>query len=198
MKKRKFTGTIGRTAAETQFSFEPSESPSKGKPNVIYIVMDDLGFAQLGCYGSGIDTPNIDRLAQEGLRYNNFHTTAICSATRACLLTGANHHSVGINTTTEGCTGLANAQGGIDPQFATMAEILREYGYRTMAVGKWHLCGMDERTGDGPYHNWPLGKGFETYYGFLPAHMDQWNPTLTRDNTPVDPPKSANTSIYLA
>ena len=152
-KKSKFIGTIGRSVAETQFAFETKESPSKGKPNVIYIVLDDTGFAQLGCYGSTIHTPNIDRLAKEGLRYNNFHTTAICSATRASLLTGANHHSAGVNTTTEGRTGLPNAQGGIDPHFATLAEILKEYDYRTMAVGKWHLSGMDERTEAGPFHN---------------------------------------------
>ncbi|MGN0153668.1 MAG: arylsulfatase [Lachnospiraceae bacterium] len=197
-KKQKFVGTIGRSIAETQFAFETKESPAKGKPNVIYIVLDDTGFAQLGCYGSTIHTPNIDRLAYEGLRYNNFHTTAICSATRACLLTGANHHSVGINTTTEGRTGLQNAQGGIDPQFATLAEILREYDYRTMAVGKWHLNGMDERTAAGPYHNWPLGKGFDTYYGFLAADMDQWNPVLTRDNTMVEQPKAAKDGYHLS
>ena len=96
MATRKFTGRVGRTLETTQFQFENIESPSKGKPNVVYIVLDDTGFAQLGCYGSTINTPNIDRLAKEGLRYNNFHTTAICSATRASLLTGANHHSCGV------------------------------------------------------------------------------------------------------
>lgn len=195
---KKFTGQIGRNIAETKFEFETKESPSKGKPNVIYIVLDDMGFAQLECYGSTIHTPNINRLAENGLRYNNFHTTAICSATRASLLTGANHHSVGINTTTEGRTGLQNAQGGIDPQFATLAEILHEYDYRTMAVGKWHLSGMDERTAAGPYDNWPLRKGFDTYYGFLAADMDQWNPVLTRDNTMVEQPKAAKDGYHLS
>ena len=197
-KKSKFIGTIGRSVAETQFAFETKESPSKGKPNVIYIVLDDTGFAQLGCYGSTIHTPNIDRLAKEGLRYNNFHTTAICSATRASLLTGANHHSAGVNTTTEGRTGLPNAQGGIDPHFATLAEILKEYDYRTMAVGKWHLSGMDERTEAGPFHNWLLGKGFDTYYGFLAADMDQWNPVLTRDNSMVEQPRKAGEGYHLS
>ncbi|MBR1391895.1 MAG: arylsulfatase [Lachnospiraceae bacterium] len=196
--KKIFTGTVGRCISETNFSFDIKESPSKGKPNVVYIVLDDTGFAQLGCYGSTINTPNIDKIASRGLRYNNFHTTAICSATRASLLTGANHHSVGINTTTEGRTGLGNAQGGIDPQYATLAEILREYDYRTMAVGKWHLSAMDERTAAGPYHNWPLGKGFDTYYGFLAADMDQWNPVLTRDNTMVEQPKKASEGYHLS
>lgn len=198
MTKKKFTGTIGRTLPETKFAFDVTDSPSKGKPNVIYIVLDDLGFAQLGCYGSTIHTPNIDRLANEGLRYNNFHTTAVCSATRASLLTGANHHSVGINNVAEYETGLQNGQGGIDPQFATLAEILKEYDYRTMAVGKWHLCNSNVRSAAGPYHNWPLGKGFDTYYGFLAADMDQWNPTLTRDNSMVYQPKAASEGYHLS
>lgn len=194
--KKKFTGKIGRSLFDTKISFAPQESPSKGKPNVIYILMDDMGFAQLGCYGSNIDTPNIDRLAAEGLRYNNFHTTAVCSATRASLLTGTNHHSCGINTTTEARNGLDNNLGGINPSCATIAEILKEYDYRTFAVGKWHLCGYDERTASGPFHNWPLQKGFDNYYGFLAAHMDQWHPTLTRDNTMVYQTKDAKDGYH--
>lgn len=194
--KKKFTGKIGRSLFDTEISFATPESPSKGKPNVIYILMDDMGFAQLGCYGSNIDTPNIDRLAAEGLRYNNFHTTAVCSATRASLLTGTNHHSCGVNTTTEARNGLDNNLGGINPSCATIAEILKEYEYRTFAVGKWHLCGHDERTASGPFHNWPLQKGFDNYYGFLAAHMDQWHPTLTRDNTMVYQTKDAKEGYH--
>lgn len=196
--KKRFVGQIGRNIAETKFDFEIQESPSKGKPNVIYIVLDDLGFAQLGCFGSTINTPNIDRLAQEGLRYNNFHTTAICSATRGCLLTGANHHSIGISTVVENNSGVPNALGGINPQFATIAEILKEKDYRTIAIGKWHLAASSERTDSGPFHNWPLGKGFDSYYGFLDADMDQWNPVLTRDNTKVNQPKSAKDGYHLS
>jgi arylsulfatase len=198
MQKQKFKGTIGRTLTDTKWDFEISESPSKGKPNIIYILLDDLGFAQLGCYGSTINTPNIDRLANEGLRYNNFHTTAICSATRASLLTGANHHSVGVDNLVEFVTGCQNGQGGIDPQFGTMAEILKEYDYRTMAIGKWHLNTTFVRTQAGPFNNWPLGKGFDTYYGFLAADMDHWNPILTRDNTMVKPPKAAAEGYHLS
>lgn len=196
--KKIFTGSIGRTVAESDISFEIRESPSKGKPNVIYIVLDDVGFAQLGCYGSNINTPNIDRLAEKGLRYNNFHTTAICSATRACLLTGADHHSVGINTLPENYSGLPNSQGCIRPEYATLAEILQTYDYRTMAFGKWHLNSIDERTASGPYNNWPLGKGFDTYYGFLSADMDQWNPVLTRDNSMVFQPKAAKEGYHFS
>ncbi|MGN0153669.1 MAG: arylsulfatase [Lachnospiraceae bacterium] len=198
MDKKNFIGTIGRSYLDTESKFQIIDSPSKGKPNVIYIVLDDLGFAQLGCYGSTIHTPNIDRLAYEGLRYNNFHTTAICAATRASLLTGANHHSVGMNILPETATGFPNGKGKIDPQFATLAEILKEYDYRTMAVGKWHLCGKDTRTAAGPYEDWPLGKGFDTYYGFLEADMDQWNPTLTRDNTFVYQNKKAKDGYHFS
>lgn len=168
------------------------------KPNVLYIVLDDLGFSQLGCYGSTIHTPNLDRLAEEGLRYNNFHTTAICSATRASLLTGANHHSVGIGHVVETVTGFQNGLGGIDPHFGTLAEILKTYDYRTMAVGKWHLAKNDVRTAAGPFNNWPLGKGFDTYYGFLDADMDQWHPMLTRDNTRVEQPKQPKDGYHLS
>lgn len=194
--KKRFTGKIGRSLYDTKIAFQQSDSPSKGKPNVIYILMDDMGFAQLGCYGSNINTPNIDRLAAEGLRYNNFHTTAVCSATRASLLTGMNHHSCGVNTTTEARNGLDNNLGGINPKCATIAEILKEYDYRTFAVGKWHLCGRDERTDAGPFQNWPLQKGFDNYYGFLAAHMDQWHPILTLDNTMVEQPKDAKDGYH--
>ena len=125
--KKKFTGELGRTVAESKITFDVEDSPSKGKPNVIYIVLDDVGFAQLHCFGSSIHTPNIDRLAENGLRYNNFHTTAVCAATRASLLTGANHHSVGVANVPEFATGLENSIGEIHPQYATLAEILRTY-----------------------------------------------------------------------
>lgn len=196
--KRKFTGTVGRTLLDTRMQFEEVKSPSAGKPNVIYIVLDDMGFSHLGCYGSTINTPNIDRIASEGLRYNNFHTTAICTATRTSLLTGANHHSAGISGLTEFTTGLSNNQGGINPEFATLAEILHEYDYRNIAIGKWHLCTMAELTGEGPYTNWPLSKGFDNYYGFLACQMNQWNPTLTRDNTMVPQPKKAKDGYHVS
>lgn len=199
MLKQKFTGTIGRNIQDTEYHYEKIPAKHKnGSPNVVYIVMDDLGFAQLGCYGSHINTPNIDRLAQGGLRYNNFHTTAICSATRASLLTGANHHSVGICATVEMVTGCANGTGEIDKGYATLAEILREYDYDTFACGKWHLTNSDEVKQAGPYDNWPLGKGFERYYGFLQATVNQWNPPLVRDNSIVEQPKTVAEGYHLS
>ncbi|GHU34789.1 arylsulfatase [Clostridia bacterium] len=168
------------------------------KPNVLYIVLDDLGFSHLGCYGSNINTPNLNRLASEGVRYNNFHTTAICSATRASLLTGANHHSVGVSTIVETANGNPNSLGYINPAFATTAEILKGFGYGTYAIGKWHLANSEYLSPAGPYDNWPLAKGFDRYYGFLQALMDQFNPTLVRDNTHVAPPKSAADGYHLS
>lgn len=195
MSEKKFTGRIGRTVADTEYSFETKSNLPKNAPNILYIVLDDLGFSGLGCYGSNIDTPNINRLAQRGLRYNNFHTTAICSATRASLLTGANHHEVGVASIIEMKTGCPNAKGRIDPAYGTLAEILKEYDYSTYAAGKWHLSAQDSPSG--PYDDWPLGKGFDRYYGFLAAEIDHFHPQLTQDNSYVEQPKLAKEGYYL-
>ncbi len=197
MPKMKVTSShIGRTIFDTHVQRVPQESKLKDSPNVVYIVLDDLGFSQLGCYGSTINTPNIDKLANEGLRYNNFHTTAVCSATRASLLTGANHHACGIANVVEYATGCPNGQGGIDNSYGTIAEILKEYDYATFAVGKWHLS-ANQRPG-GPYEKWPLGKGFDRYYGFLPAEIDQYHPHLTQDNSEVPVPKTVAEGYHLS
>lgn len=133
---------------------------------------------------SNIHTPNLDRLANEGLRYNNFHTTAVCSATRASLLTGANHHEAGISGLVEMQTGCDNGYGGVRPEYATIAEILKEYDYATFCAGKWHLA--NAKTQAGPFDNWPLQKGFDRYYGFLHGENDQYHPHLVRDNSLLD------------
>lgn len=186
----KFNGSIGITADDSVSSHE-EERKIPDSPNILYIVLDDVGFAQLGCYGSTINTPNIDKLAAGGLRYNNFHTTAICSATRASLLTGANHHSVGIRTVVDTLDGsFPNQTGYLDPHYATTAEVLKEYGYTNLAVGKWHLTPFEEATDAGPYQNWPLGKGFDRFYGFMEGYTDQYTPDLVKDNERIKPPKS--------
>ena len=187
--ERKFTGTTGRTLKDTRFAFDIKQTLPADAPNVIYIVLDDLGFAHLGCYGSDIRTPNIDALASDGLRYNNFHTTAVCSATRASLLTGANHHAAGCSTVIEQMTGAPNAGGSIHPEYATAAEILHEYGYATFASGKWHLSAF--QTQAGPYDSWPLQKGFDRFYGFLQAENNQYHPQLVRDNYLLSPEEEA-------
>lgn len=169
-----------------------------GAPNVVVVVLDDTGFAQLGCYGSDIDTPSIDGLASTGVRLTNFHTTAVCSPTRACLLTGRNHHRVGVGMLPDLPMAFPGYTARIPPEAGTLAEILRAEGYATFAVGKWHLTPRDERSPSGPFGSWPLGKGFEHYYGFLGGDANHWAPELVRDNTYVDPPRTPDEGYHLS
>ena len=156
------------------------------RPNVVIVVLDDLGFAQLGCYGSDVATPNIDALAGGGLRYNAFHVTAICSSTRACVLTGRNHHSVGMGFIPEMPLRYPGYSGRIPRSAGTLPRLLRDAGYGTFAVGKWHLTPRFEMTSAGPFGWWPLGLGFERFHGFLGGATNQWAPELVRDNGFVD------------
>jgi len=135
-----FKGKIGRTIKDSTPWWPAPRRPKAGSPNVVVILLDDTGFGHFGCYGSTIETPNFDRLAAGGLRYNNFHTTALCSPTRASLLTGRNHHTVGMRALSNFDTGYPHMRGCISPHAATIAEILREEGYATFAAGKWHLA----------------------------------------------------------
>ena len=165
----------------------------KEKPNIVYIVLDDAGFSDLGSYGSEIKTPNMDQLASDGLRYNNFHANPMCSPTRASLLTGRNHHSVGMGSVANFDLGPeSHTQGRIKPEAATSAEILKESGFSTFAVTKWHAAPLHEITPAGPFDNWPLGQGFERFYGFLESHTDQFAPELVYDNHMVEPPEKEN------
>jgi arylsulfatase len=175
----------------------PSESTYRaGAPNVLVIVLDDLGFAQLGCYGSDLATPNLDRLAARGLRFTNFHTTAVCSPTRACLLTGRNHHRVGMGMLPDLPADFPAYRGRFPASAATAAHVLRAEGWATMAIGKWHLVPRDQRA-VGPFDMWPLGCGFDTYYGFLNGETNQWTPNLVRDNTHVEPPATPAEGYHL-
>jgi len=192
-----FPGKIGRTVAESQ-PFWPDGRAPKGAPNVVLIVLDDTGFAHLGCYGSTIETPNIDRLASEGLRYTGFHTTALCSSSRACLLTGRNHHAVGVRAVSNMDTGYPNMRGAITPAAGTIAEVLRDNGFGTFAAGKWHLAPMAEATAAGPFKNWPLQKGFDRFYGFLQGETDQFHPELTSDNHFIDQPKTPEEGYHVS
>ncbi|TQK27167.1 arylsulfatase [Arthrobacter sp. SLBN-53] len=168
-----------------------------GRPNVVMIVLDDLGFAQLGCYGSDIRTPAIDRLARNGLRYNRFHVTGLCSPTRAALLTGRNHHSVGMGFLADIPTAHAGYTGKIPDSTPTLPRLLRNSGWSTMAVGKWHLAPRGERTSAGPFGRWPLGLGFERYYGFLLGDANHWDPQLVRDNSYIDGPDVRPAGYHL-
>ena len=179
---------IGRTLAESTPCWPEPARPPKGAPNILVVLFDDVGFSDFGCYGSPIRTPTIDALAAEGLRYTGFHTTAMCSTTRAALLTGRNHHSVGMGCLANFDSGFPGYRGKIAREAGTLAEILRANGYGTYMVGKWHATPLSQTGAAGPYDGWPLGRGFNRYYGFMDAETDQFSPELVRDNTPVDPP----------
>ena len=173
-----FKGTINvdiRDSVPDWTPFEPPKAP-EGAPSVVYIVLDDVGFSALGCYGGPVDTPNIDRIAAEGVRYTQWHTTALCSPTRSCLLTGRNHTRNSMACITEAAIGFPNASGTIPPENGTLSEILGELGWNTYMVGKWHLCPDDEMNLASTRRNWPTGRGFERWYGFLGAETSQWYP----------------------
>src|SRR5277367_5161165 len=192
-----FGGVIGRTVAESK-PWWPEPNIPKGAPNVVIVVLDDSGFSHFGCYGSTIETPNIDRLAAGGLRFTGFHTTALCSPSRACLLTGRNHHAVGMRAISNFDTGFPNMRGALPRSAATLAEILRDNGYATFAAGKWHMAPMAECSAAGPYHNWPLQKGFDRYYGFLQGETDQFYPELTYDNHFIDTPGRVEDGYHVS
>jgi arylsulfatase A-like enzyme len=192
-----FGGRIGRTYQDS-VPWWPDLPPGLGGPNIVLIVLDDTGFAHLGCYGSELATPAIDRLAAGGLRYTGFHTTALCSPSRAALLTGRNPHAVGMRGVSNWNTGFPHMRGGISPRAATIAELLRAHGYATYAAGKWHLAPMEECSAAGPHLNWPLQKGFDRFYGFLQGETDQFYPELTSDNGSIDPPGRPEDGYHLS
>jgi arylsulfatase len=190
-------GRIGRTVADSEPWWPTPPRPREGAPNVVVVVFDDVGFAQWGCYGSTMATPRLDALAAGGLRFSNFHTTALCSPTRACMLTGRNHHAVGMRAISNFDTGFPNMRGAIPRSAATLAELLRAQGYGTFMVGKWHLAPMNETTPAGPFRNWPLGRGFDRFYGFLQGETDQFHPELVEDNHYIDAPRTAEAGYHL-
>jgi arylsulfatase A-like enzyme len=172
--------------------------PASGATNIVAIVLDDTGFAQLGCFGSGIATPHMDRLAAGGLRYNRFHVTALCSPTRAAFLTGRNHHAVGMGFLTDIPLAYPGYNGRVPRSAAPLPRLLRDAGYSTLAVGKWHLVPRYERSAAGPFTYWPLGFGFERYYGFLNGDANHWAPVLVRDNHYAEPPAGPGEGYHLS
>jgi arylsulfatase A-like enzyme len=171
--------------------------PPAGTPNVLLILFDDVGFSDFGCYGSIIRTPHIDALAGRGLRYSGFHTTAMCSTTRAALLTGRNHHSVGMGCLANFDSGYPGYRGKIAREAGTLAEMLRPVGFRNYMLGKWHVTPLTQSGPTGPFDGWPLGRGFDRFYGFMDAETDQYAPELVRDNTHVDPPGNFASGYHL-
>lgn len=192
-----FSGVIGRTFDVSTPAWPQPNRAKEGAPNVLFIVLDDVGFAQLGCYGSPMKTPNMDALAADGLRYNNMHTTALCSPSRACMLTGRNHHSNGLACITEGSTGYPGSNGNIPFENGFLSEILLQQGYNTYAVGKWHLTPAEQNSAAGPYDRWPLGRGFERFYGFMGGDTHQYYPELVRDNSQIEPETTPEEGYHL-
>ena len=194
---RTFEGRIGRTIAESTPHWPAEPKARVIAPNILVVLFDDTGFSDFGCYGSPIETPTIDRLAAEGLRYTGLHTTAMCSTTRAAMLTGRNPHSVGVGSLANFDSGYPGYRGKIRREAGTIAEILRLHGYRNYLVGKWHVTPLTEAGSTGPFDGWPLGRGFDRYYGFMDAETDHYAPELFRDNSGIEPPGSYESGYHL-
>lgn len=188
---------IGLTLKDSTPHWPDPPRPPAGAPNILLILFDDAGFADFGCYGSPIRTPTIDRLAAAGLRYTGFHTTAMCSTTRTALLTGRNHHSAGVGSLANFDSGYPGYRGKIAKEAGTLAEMLRPHGYRNYMVGKWHVTPLTEAGSTGPFDGWPLGRGFDRFYGFMDAATDQFTPELVRDNSPIAPPRTPEEGYHL-
>jgi arylsulfatase A-like enzyme len=195
-----FKGVINLDVRDSTPDWEPYEQPRapEGSPNVLFIVWDDTGFGAWEPFGGPIKVPNMSRLADSGLRYTQFHTTAICSPTRAAMLTGRNHTTVGMACIAEATTGFPGSNGHIPFETATIAEVLGEKGYNTYMLGKWHCVAEDETNMASSKRNWPTGRGFERYYGFLGGETNQYYPDLVQDQQFVDQPYGPEDGYHLS
>ncbi len=197
MPNEPFGGVIGRFHNEsTPWWPEPKRAP-EGAPNVVIVLLDDVGFAQLGAFGSDIATPNLDALAAGGLRYSNFHTTALCSPTRSCVLTGRNHHANGMGRVIEIASGYPGYNARVPFANGFLSEMLLDAGYATYAIGKWHLTPEDECHAGASRARWPLGRGFERFYGFMSGETHQFVPNLIEDNRLIRPPGRPEDGYHL-
>jgi arylsulfatase A-like enzyme len=182
-----FGGVIEETAKESKPWWPPRVVPPKGAPNILLIMTDDQGYGVAGTFGGVIPTPALDRIANTGLRYTQFNSTALCSPTRAALITGRNHHDVGFGVISELSTGYPGYDSIIGPDNATIGEILKQNGYATSWFGKNHNTPGFQYSIAGPYDQWPSGMGFDYFYGFMGGETDQWTPYLFRDHTQIFP-----------
>ncbi len=182
-----FEGHVGRVFSTSEPSWPQHPTAPEGAPNILVMLADDLGFADLGCYGSEIDTPNLDQLAAEGVRYTNFHVNPMCSPTRASMLTGLNHHMAGVGHVAHFDPGFPGYAMEIRENAHTMGDLLRSNGWAPLMVGKWHLCKDAHLSEAGPRHSWPLQKGFDRYYGILDGFTNFHQPhRLYEDNRALD------------
>ena len=188
-----FPGRVGRTFAGSEGWWPERPEPRRGAPNVVVMLADDLGFADLGCFGSEIRTPNLDALAARGLRMTNFHSTPMCSPTRAALLTGLSPHRAGFGSVAHSDSGFPGYAMELPATAETLAEAMRARGYATLMVGKWHLCKDSDASAAGPQHSWPCQRGFDRFYGFMDGAMNHWDPFLTEDNHHIATPATGAT-----
>ncbi|REH00485.1 arylsulfatase [Flavobacterium aquicola] len=197
--RQSFKGKLGKTEKETQTWKPESIKAPANAPNVVWILLDDVGFGASSAFGGLIETPTFDALASNGLKYTNFHTTGICAPTRAALLTGRNSHAVSMGSFTENAIETPGYNGRIPLEAGTVAEIFKENGYNTFALGKWHLTPVEDATAKGPFNRWPTGRGFERFYGFLGGETDQWHPQLWNGVEKIDiEPNSKHLTELLA
>jgi arylsulfatase A-like enzyme len=189
---------IGFTAAESTPLFPHDPKPPAGAPNVLAIVLDDTGFGHLGCFGSDISTPHLNGLAANGAPFNRFHVTSLCSPTRASFFTGRNHHAVGMGFLADIPLAYPGYTARLPKSAATLPRVLRDAGYSTLAVGKWHLTPRWQRSAAGPFDTWPLGMGFERHYGFLQGDTNHWAPNLVCDNHYIEAPRRPEEGYHLS
>ncbi|MCO6043226.1 arylsulfatase [Aeoliella sp. ICT_H6.2] len=192
-----FKGTVEETFEKSKPDYPEKIEAPKGSPNVLVILLDDVGFGMCSPFGGSVETPNLQKLANNGLTYNRFHTTALCSPTRAALLAGRNHHSVGTGVIIEMGTGFPGYTGIIPRSTALIPQVLRDNGYATSMFGKWHNTPEPDISPAGPFDRWPTGLGFDYFYGFNQGEAHQFYPTLYRDTTLVSPPKSPEEGYHL-
>jgi arylsulfatase A-like enzyme len=189
----RFKGEVGRTYQDSDpATFPQILRPPKGAPNIVLVLLDDVGFGQFSAFGGGVPSPNMEKLAAQGLRFNRFHTTALCSPTRAAMLTGRNHHMSGNGGITEGATGYDGYTGIIPKSAGTIAEILRQNGYATAWIGKNHNTPIWETSDIGPFDRWANGLGFEYFYGFNAGDTSQYQPILYENRNRVQPSSDPN------
>ncbi|BAU65500.1 Sulfatase [Stanieria sp. NIES-3757] len=192
-----FKGRVGKTYKDSVPSYPPPLKAPEGDPNVLIILLDDVGFGMTSTFGGPVPTPNLDKLASNGVSYTRFHTTALCSPTRAALLTGRNHHSVGTGVITEMGTGYPGYTGIIPRSTALVSETLKDNGYATAMFGKWHNTPEPAISPAGPFDRWPTGLGFDYFYGFNQGETNQYYPTLYRNTVPVDPPQTPEEGYHF-
>ena len=179
-----FGGKIARSYEESEEWWAPEKRPPEGAPNVIIFLLDDTGFAQIGSFGGLIATPNIDVLADNGLRYNNFHTTALCSPSRATLMAGRNPHAIGLGSHALTAMGFPGYNAIVPPTAKSVANYLQEEGYVNYALGKWDHTPLYEVSQVGPFDRWPSDEGFDHGYNFMAADVHQFIPVMWNDHTP--------------